>query len=81
MVSNLLSRIICVNKPSDLKKCDEELGEKVKQSTDRDELMSKITSTVTATRGEALKVSRAGERTTQGIRVTWRTSELTILRK
>ena len=40
-------------------KCDEELGEKVKQSTDTEELMSKFTSIITATCDAAFKVSRA----------------------
>jgi len=44
-VSNLLSRFNCVNIPSDLTKC-EELGEKVKQSTDTEELKFKSTSII-----------------------------------
>jgi len=70
-----------MNKYSDLLKCKEELGEKVKQFTDTDELMSKFTSTVTATCDAAFKVSRAGDRVTKGRRVPWWTSERTILGK
>jgi hypothetical protein len=81
LVSNLLSRFNCVNKSSDLIKCDAELREKVKQSTDTDELMLKFTSIITATCDTAFKVSRAGDRVTKGRRVPWWTSELTILRK
>ena len=81
LISNLLSRFNCMNNYSDLLKCDEELGEKVKQSTDTDELMSKFTSIVTATCDTDFKVSRAGDRVTKGRRVSWWTSELTILRK
>jgi hypothetical protein len=81
LVSNLLSRFNYVNSSSDLIKRDEELGEKVKQSTDTDELMSKFTSIVTATCDAAFKVSRAGDRATKGRKVPWWTSELMMLRK
>jgi hypothetical protein len=81
LVSNLLSRFNCVNNPSDLTKCDEELGEKDKQSTDTDELMSKFTSVITATCDAAFKVSKAGDRITKGRKVPWWTGELTIPRK
>jgi len=57
-----------MNNYSDLLKCDEELSEKVKQSTDTDELMSKFTSIVTAICDAAFKVSRAGDRVTKGRR-------------
>ena len=43
----------------DIAKCDEELGEKVKQSTNAEELMSKFVSIITATCDAAFKVSRA----------------------
>jgi len=45
-------------------KCDEKLGEKVKQSTVTDELMSKFTSILTANCDAVFKVSRAGDRPT-----------------
>ena len=77
----LLSSYSCVNNSSDLTKCDEELGEKVKQSTDTNELMLKLTSIITATCDTAFKVSRTRDRVTKGRRVPWWTSELTILRK
>ena len=80
MVSNLLSRFNCVNNPSDLTKC-EELGEKIKQSTDTEELISKFTSIITATCDAAFKVSRVGDRDTKGRSIPWWTSVLTILRK
>jgi len=70
-----------MNNYSDLLKCDEELGEEVKQSTDTDELMSKSTSIVTATCDAAFKKSGAGDRVTKGRKVPWWTSELTILRE
>jgi len=70
-----------MNNYSDLLKCDEELGEKVKQSTNADKLISKFTSVATATCDAAFKVSRAGDRITKGRRVPWWTSELTILQK
>jgi hypothetical protein len=70
-----------VNNSSDLIKCDEELGEKVKQNTDTEELMTKFTSIITATCDASFKVSRAGDRVTKRRRVPWWTSELTILRK
>jgi len=57
------------------------MGEKVKQSTDTDELMSKFTSIITATCDAVFKVSRAGDRVTKGRRVPWWTIEPTILRK
>ena len=81
LVSYLLSRFNFVNKSSDLIKCDAELGEKVKHSTDTDELMLKFTSIITATCDTAFKVSRAGDHVTKGRRVPWWTSELTTLRK
>jgi peroxiredoxin len=68
-----------VNNSSDLTKCDEELGEKIKQFTDKDKLMSKFTSIITATCDAALKVSKAGDRVTKGRKVRWWTGELTIL--
>lgn len=74
-MSNLLSRFNCVNNSSDLTKCDEELGEKIKQSTDTDELMLKFTSIITATCDAAFNVSRDGDRVTEG-RVPWWTREL-----
>jgi hypothetical protein len=80
-VQNLLSSFNRVNNSSDLTKCDEELREKVKQSTDTDELMSKFTSILTVTCDAAFKVSRAGDRVTKGRRVPRWTSELTILRR
>jgi hypothetical protein len=70
-----------VNNSTDLIKCDEELGEKVKQSTDTDELMSKFTSIITANFDAAFKVSRAGDRATKERKVPWWTSEITILRE
>ena len=80
-MSNLLSSYICVNNSSDLANCDEEMGEKVKQSTNTDELISKFTSTITATCDAVFKVSRAGHCFTKGRSVPWWTCELTILRK
>jgi hypothetical protein len=81
LVSNLLSRFNCENNPSDLTKCDEELGGKSKQYTDPEELMTKFISIVSATCDAAFKVSRAGNRVTKGRSVPWWTSEITILRK
>ena len=80
-MSNLLSRFSCVNNPGDLTKCDEELGEKLKQSTDTEEPVSKFTSIITANCDAAFSLSRAGDRVTKGRSVPWCTSELTILRK
>jgi hypothetical protein len=57
------------------------MGVKVKQSTDTDELMSKFISIITANCDAVFKVSRAGDRVTNGRRVPWWTSELTILQK
>jgi hypothetical protein len=71
MVSNLLSRFNCANNSCDLTKCDEELGERVKQSTDTDELMSTFTSIITATCDAAFEVSGAGDRFTRGRRLIW----------
>ena len=56
-------------------------GQKVKQSTDTEELMSKFTSIITANCDAVFKVSRARDRDTKGRRIPWWTSELTILRK
>ena len=81
LVTNLLTGFGCANIPDDHTKCDEELGEKVKQSTDTEELMSKFTSIITATSDAAFKVSRARHRDTKGRSVPWWTSEITILRK
>jgi len=62
LVSNLLLRFNCANNSSDLIKCDEQLGEKVKQSTDTGERMSKLTSIITATCDAAFKVTSWGSR-------------------
>jgi len=70
-----------VNVSGNHTKCDEELGEKVKRSTDTEELMSKFTSIITATCDAAFKVPRARDRDTKGRGVPWWTSELTILQK
>ena len=78
---NLLSRFNCINSYSDPLKSDEKLAEKVKQSTDTHELMSKFTSIVTANCDAAFKVSVAGDRVTKGRSVPWWTSELTTLQK
>ena len=79
-MSDLLSTFSCVNNLSDIKKF-EELGEKFKQYTDTEELMSKFTSIITATCDTTFNISGAGDRFTKGIIVPWWTSELTILRK
>jgi hypothetical protein len=71
IVSILLSRFNCVNNFCDLTKCDEELGEKVKQSTDTDELMLNFTSIITANCDAAFEVSTVGYRSTRGRRITW----------
>jgi len=81
LASKLLTGFGCANIYGDLTKCDEELGEKVKQSTNTEELMSKFTSIITATCDAAFKVSRVRVRDTKGKSVPWWTSELTILRK
>ena len=81
LVTNLLTGFGCVNIPGDHTKWDEVLGEKVKQSTDTEELLSKFTSIITATSDAAFKVSRARVGNTKGRSVPWWTSELTILRK
>ena len=76
----MLSRFNCINNYSDPLKCVE-LGEKVKQFIDTEELVSKFNSTVTATCDAVFKVLRAGDHLIKGRRVPWWTSELTILRK
>ena len=81
LASNLLTGFGSENIYGDLAKCDEELGEIVKRSTNAQELMSKFTSIITATCDAAFKVSRARVRGTKGKSVPWWTSELTILRK
>jgi hypothetical protein len=70
-----------VNNPSDLAKFDGELGQKFKQSTDTEELMSKFTSILTANCDAAFNVSRAGDRVIEERGVPWWTSEFTITRK
>ena len=70
-----------MNNSNDLTKCDGELGEIVKQSTDTDKLMSKFTSIITAICDAAFKVSRAGDHVTKGRRIPWWTSKLIIPRK
>jgi hypothetical protein len=54
--SNLLTGFGCENNSGDHIKCDVEVGEKVMQSTDTEELTSKLTSTVTATCDAVFKV-------------------------
>jgi len=81
LILNLLSRFNCINKYCDILKYDEKLGEKVKQSTDTDELISKFTSILTANCDAAFNVSRDGDRVTKGRSAPWWASELTILRK
>jgi len=70
-----------VNNSCDLTKCDEDLGEKVKQSTDTDELMSKFTSILTATCDEASEVSSAGDPFAGGRRIGWWRRRITIPRR
>jgi hypothetical protein len=58
-----------VNNSSDLRKCETELGKNVKQSTDRDYLMSKFTSIINANSHEAFWASRYGDRVSKGTSV------------
>jgi hypothetical protein len=57
LTSNLLTGFGCENNSGDHTKCDVELGDKVMQSMDTEELMSKFTSIITATCDAAFKVS------------------------
>ena len=55
-----------MNNSGDHTKCNVELWEKVMQSTDTEELMSKFSSIITAACDAAFKVSRAGDQNTKG---------------
>jgi hypothetical protein len=81
LAPNLLTGFGCVNNSGDHAKCDVELGEKVMQFTDTEELMSKFSSIITATCDAAFKVSRTRDRDTKERSVPWWSSELTVLRK
>jgi hypothetical protein len=81
LATNLLTGFGCVNNSGDHAKCDVELGEKVMQFTDTEELMSKFSSIITATCDAAFKVSRTRDCDTKGRSVPWWSSELTVLRK
>ena len=81
LVTNLLTGFGCANIPGDHTKWDEDLGDKVKQSTDTEELLSKFTTIITATSDAAFKVSRARDSNTKGRSVPWWTNALKILRK
>ena len=70
-----------VNNTGDHTKCDVVLGEKVLQSTDTEELMSKFTSVITATCDAKFKVSRHRDRDTKGRSAPWWSSKFTVLRK
>jgi len=65
LILNLLSIFNCINNYCDPLKCVENVGEKVKQSTDTDALMSKFTSIVTANCDAAFNVSVVGDRVTE----------------
>ena len=65
LILNLLSIYNCINNYCHILKYDEKLAEKVKQSTDTNELMSKFTSIVTANCDAAFNVSVAGDRVTE----------------
>ena len=69
------------NNTDDHTKCGVVLGEKVLQTTDTEELMSKFTSIITATCGATFKVLRPRDCDTKGRSVPWWSSELTVLRK
>jgi hypothetical protein len=80
LASNLITGFGCVNNSGDHAKCDVELGEKVMQSTDTEELVSKFSSIITATCDAAFKVSRTRDCDTKGRSVPWWSNEFTVLR-
>jgi len=55
---NMLLSFNCLANTGDLTQCDEKLGEKVKQSTDTDEHVSKLKSIITAKPEAVFKISR-----------------------
>ena len=81
LTTNLLSKFKCSNIHGDSYKYDEELRRKVYQSDNNDEVVEKLTQSITAACDAAFKVSRPRKHISTSKSVPWWTQELTILRK